>query len=119
MLYVVQLLHAQQAPETFKNPILPGSHPDPSICRVNEDYYLVNSSFTWYPGLPVYHSKDLVNWELIGHAIDRTNMVSFKGLTDNMVFGYQRFAIIMDCFTSSQLYGKAVHLFLIWVKGKC
>ena len=69
--------------ETFNNPILPGFHPDPSICRVGDDYYLVNSSFTWYPGIPIYHSKDLVNWELIGHAIDRPDMVNLDGLDDN------------------------------------
>lgn len=55
-------------PETFKNPILPGYHPDPSICRVGEDYYLINSSFEWYPAIPIYHSNDLVNWELIGYG---------------------------------------------------
>ncbi len=64
-------LNAQGIPETFENPILPGFHPDPSICRVDDDYYLVNSSFEWYPGLPVYHSKDLVNWELIGYGMHR------------------------------------------------
>ncbi len=64
-------LHAQEAPTTYQNPILPGFHPDPSICRVGEDYYLVNSTFEWYPGLPVYHSRDLVNWELIGYGAHR------------------------------------------------
>jgi len=72
----------QSVPSTFNNPILPGYHPDPSICRVGDDYYLVNSTFVWYPGLPIYHSKDLVNWELIGHAIDRPDMVDFTGLAD-------------------------------------
>jgi len=72
----------QSAPATFDNPILPGYHPDPSICRVGDDYYLVNSSFVWFPGLPIYHSKDLVNWELIGHAVDRPDMVDFNGLPD-------------------------------------
>jgi len=67
----------------LNNPILPGFHPDPSICRVNDDYYMVTSSFTWYPGLPIYHSKDLVNWQLIGHAIDRPDMVKLNGLNDN------------------------------------
>lgn len=70
-------------PTTFNNPILPGFHPDPSICRVNDDYYLITSSFTWYPGIPIYHSKDLVNWRLIGHAIDRPDMINFDGLDDN------------------------------------
>ena len=56
---------------TFRNPIIPGYHPDPSICRVGDDYYLVNSSFQYFPGVPIYHSKDLVNWNLIGNVLDR------------------------------------------------
>ena len=72
-----------QNPDSFKNPVLSGFHPDPSICRVNDDYYMVTSSFTWYPGIPIYHSKDLVNWEVIGHAIDRPDMVDMNGLNDN------------------------------------
>nr|WP_262403716.1 family 43 glycosylhydrolase [Actinomadura sp. CNU-125] len=55
----------------FRNPILPGCHPDPSICRVGGDYYLVTSTFEWFPGLPVFHSRDLVHWRPIGHALDR------------------------------------------------
>lgn len=54
-----------------KNPILPGGYPDPSIVRVGEDFYLVNSTFEYFPGLPIHHSRDLVNWELIGHALHR------------------------------------------------
>ncbi len=75
-------LNAQAPPENFNNPILSGFHPDPSICRVGDDYYLVNSTFVWFPGLPIYHSKDLVNWKLIGHAVDRPDMVDFDGLPD-------------------------------------
>lgn len=71
-------LCAQEQPETFSNPILPGFHPDPSICRVGEDYYLVNSTFEWFPGLPVYHSRDLVNWELIGYGIDRPGQLKLS-----------------------------------------
>lgn len=55
----------------FINPIIPGAHPDPSICRVGDDYYIVNSSFEFFPGLPVHHSKDLVNWDLIGYGLHR------------------------------------------------
>lgn len=70
--------------EDFTNPIIPGFHPDPSICRVGDDYYLVNSSFEWYPGLPIYHSKDLVNWELIGYGIHRPDQVELpEGLGDS------------------------------------
>lgn len=65
-------------PETFNNPILPGFHPDPSICRVGEDYYLINSSFEWFPGVPVYHSCDLVNWEQIGNVLDRPEQLDLE-----------------------------------------
>jgi len=62
-------------PITFHNPIIPGFFSDPSVCRVGEDYYLVNSTFEYFPGVPVFHSKDLVNWELIGYCIDRPNQL--------------------------------------------
>lgn len=64
---------ANDIPQTYNNPILTGYHPDPSICRVGDDFYLVNSSFEWFPGLPIYKSKDLVNWELIGYALKRSD----------------------------------------------
>ena len=63
---------------TFKNPILSGFYPDPSICRVGDDYYMVTSSFVYFPALPIFHSKDLIHWEQIGHAIDRVNQLDFK-----------------------------------------
>lgn len=56
---------------TFTNPILPGGYPDPSICRVGDNFYLVNSSFEYFPGLPLHHSPDLVNWELVGYGLHR------------------------------------------------
>lgn len=74
--------NSQEIPSTFNNPILSGYHPDPSITRVGDDYYMVNSTFIWYPGIPIYHSKDLVNWELIGHGIDRIDQLNFDGLKD-------------------------------------
>lgn len=66
-------------PVTYKNPVIPGFWSDPSVCRVGEDYYLVNSSFEYFPGVPVFHSKDLVNWDLIGYCIDRPSQLP-KGL---------------------------------------
>lgn len=69
-------LIAQQT--SVKNPIIPGFHPDPSICRVDDDYYLVTSSFEWFPGLPIYHSKDLMNWEQIGHVLTRPSQLQMK-----------------------------------------
>lgn len=55
--------------QMYRNPILTGMHPDPSIIRVGEDYYMVNSSFIYFPCIPISHSKDLIHWEVIGHAI--------------------------------------------------
>lgn len=65
---------------TFSNPVLAGSRPDPSVCRVGEDFYLVTSSFAYFPGLPVLHSRDLVNWTPLGHVVDRPSQVSLSGL---------------------------------------
>ena len=70
-------------PDSISNPIRTGFHPDPSICRLGEDYYLVTSSFTWFPGLPIYHSRDLTNWSLIGHALTNPKAIDFNGMTDN------------------------------------
>ena len=63
---------------TYSNPIISGSYPDPSICKVGEDFYLVNSSFEYFPGLPIHHSKDLVNWELVGYGLHREAQCSGK-----------------------------------------
>ncbi len=64
----------------FNNPILSGMYPDPSICRHGEDYFLVTSSFEYFPALPVFHSRDLVNWVQIGHGIDRVEQLTIDTL---------------------------------------
>jgi alpha-N-arabinofuranosidase len=56
---------------SFINPIIPGGYPDPSICKVGDTFYVVNSSFEYFPGLPIHKSKDLINWELIGYGLHR------------------------------------------------
>ena len=63
----------------YRNPILAGYYPDPSICRVGDDYYLTNSTFAHFPGLPIFHSKDMVNWTQIGNAIDRPDQLPYDG----------------------------------------
>jgi xylan 1,4-beta-xylosidase len=68
---------------TIQNPILPGFHPDPSICRVGDDYYIANSTFEWFPGVPIHHSRDLVNWRLIGHALTRQSQLDLRGVVDS------------------------------------
>lgn len=56
---------------SFSNPIIPGFNPDPSIVRVDRDFFLVTSTFEYFPGAPIYHSRDLIQWTLIGHALTR------------------------------------------------
>jgi alpha-N-arabinofuranosidase len=70
---------AKPASGQFLNPIISGYYPDPSVTRVDKDYYLVNSSFAHYPGLPIFHSTDLVHWTQIGNAIDRPGQLDFTG----------------------------------------
>jgi alpha-N-arabinofuranosidase len=64
---------------SYRNPVIPGYHPDPSICRDGTDYYLVNSSFEYFPGVPIYHSRNLVNWHLIGHCLTRNSQIPLEG----------------------------------------
>jgi alpha-N-arabinofuranosidase len=64
----------------FHNPILAGYYPDPSVVRVGDQYYLVNSTFAHWPGIPIHESKDLVHWTLVGHALSDPGMVRFDGL---------------------------------------
>jgi xylan 1,4-beta-xylosidase len=62
----------------YRNPILAGYYPDPSICRVGDDFYLINSSFAHFPGIPIFHSRDLVNWTQLGHVIDRPGQLDYS-----------------------------------------
>ena len=62
----------------IRNPILPGFHPDPSICRRGEDYFLITSTFEFFPGIPIYRSKDLVSWELIGQVVTRRHQFEYS-----------------------------------------
>lgn len=69
-----------QENENFINPIFAGFYPDPSITRVGEDYYLVHSTFAYFPGVPVFHSKDLVNWKQLGHVLNRPEQLDLDSL---------------------------------------
>lgn len=66
--------------ELYRNPVRRGFFPDPSVVRVGEDYYMVNSTFTFFPCIPVSHSRDLVHWEVIGHAIEHPAWSQLEGL---------------------------------------
>lgn len=62
-------------PGGYRNPVIPGFHPDPSVCRVDDTYFLVTSSFTYFPGVPIFRSTDLVHWEQIGNVLDRPSQL--------------------------------------------
>ncbi|WP_211750397.1 glycoside hydrolase family 43 protein [Paenibacillus sp. Marseille-Q4541] len=62
----------------YNNPVIPGFYPDPSVCRVGEDYYLVNSSFAYFPGIPIWHSKDLVHWRQLGYCLTRESQLQLE-----------------------------------------
>ena len=63
----------------YHNPVIRGFNPDPSICRVGNDYYLVTSSFEYFPGVPLYHSTNLANWELLGHCLTSAEQLPLQG----------------------------------------
>lgn len=66
----------------IKNPILKGFNPDPSVIRIGEDYYIATSTFEWWPGVCIYHSKDLKNWELHSHPLNRMSQLDMTGVPD-------------------------------------
>ncbi len=63
---------------SYFNPVLPGFHPDPSVCRVGNDYYMAVSSFEYFPGVPLFHSRDLIHWRPIGHALTRPSQLNLE-----------------------------------------
>ncbi len=67
--------------DEYYNPVLPGFYPDPSVCRKGEDFYLVTSSFAWFPAIPVFHSKNLVHWDQIGHVFSKPGQISLDSLS--------------------------------------
>jgi alpha-N-arabinofuranosidase len=67
----------------YQNPVIRGFHPDPSVCRVGDSFYLVTSSFQYFPGIPIFHSTDLVNWQQIGHCITRESQLDLARVPDS------------------------------------
>lgn len=65
-------------PKFIRNPILTGFNPDPSVARAGKDFFLTTSTFEFFPGLPIYHSQDLLNWRLIGHALTRRSQLEMR-----------------------------------------
>lgn len=71
---------------TYSNPVIPGFHPDPTVCRVGDEFFLAVSSFTYFPGVPIFRSTDLVDWVQIGNALDRPSQLDLSG-TEAMTSG--------------------------------
>jgi xylan 1,4-beta-xylosidase len=95
---------------TFSNPVIPGFHPDPSVCRVGDEYFLVTSSFTYAPGVPIFRSRNLVDWTQIGNVLERRSQLDLSGSTGSASAGIYaptlrhhdgRFWAITTCLDSS------------------
>jgi xylan 1,4-beta-xylosidase len=69
--------------ETIHNPVLKGFNPDPSIIRVEDDYYIATSTFQWFPGVQIHHSRDLINWQLLTRPLDRIKQLNMKAVPDS------------------------------------
>ena len=70
-------------PDIILNPILPGFNPDPSIVRVGDDYYIATSTFEWFPGVQIHHSRDLVHWRLLTRPLTRASQLNMLGDPDS------------------------------------
>lgn len=73
----------QRSGVTVHNPVLRGANPDPSIVRVGDDYYVATSTFEWFPGVRLHHSRDLAHWEVVGHALDEATGFDLRGVPDS------------------------------------
>lgn len=71
----------------FTNPVIPGFHPDPSVCRVGDEYFLVTSSFTYFPGVPIFRSTDLVDWTQVGNVLDRRSQLDLRSTEGSTSLG--------------------------------
>ena len=71
----------------YANPVIPGFHPDPSVCRVGDDYYAAVSSFVYFPGVPIFHSRNLVDWTLLTNALDRPSQLDLSATTAGAYLG--------------------------------
>lgn len=67
----------------IRNPILPGFHPDPSICRVGATFHIATSTFEWFPGVRIFRSTDLARWELCATPLDRAGLLDMRGNPDS------------------------------------
>lgn len=100
--YVSKAWVSDQKDGTYINPVLHADYSDPDVCAAGEDFYMTASSFGCAPGLPILHSKDLVNWKYVGYALKQIEPPSSSSMLPSMekVFGHHPSAIIMESFIS-------------------
>lgn len=77
------MVHSEDAWMKIENPVLRGSNPDPSILRVSDDYYIATSTFEWFPGVQIHHSRDLVNWRLLTRPLTKVSQLDLRGVKDS------------------------------------
>lgn len=83
LFFVFTVIQLRCQDNSFRNPVLPGFYPDPSVCRNGDDYYLVTSSFQYFPGVPVFHSNDLIHWKQVGHCLTEKSQLPLDGATSS------------------------------------
>lgn len=106
--------------QMIKNPVLPGFHPDPCIVRVERDYYIATSTFQWFPGVEIYHSRDLVHWEFVGRPLDEKRLIDMTGVPDSggvwapcLTYDDGKFYLVYSNMKAYRNYYKDVDNFLI------
>lgn len=110
--------------EMIKNPILRGFHPDPSICRAGDDYYIATSTFHWFPGVEIHHSRDLVNWEFTGRVLNDKHLLDMTGVPDSggvwapsLTYAEGKFYLVYSNVKTYRNYYKDVDNYLIISKS--
>ena len=78
-LFLLASLPVAAQEQSFRNPVVSGFHPDPSVCRVGDTFYLINSTFQYFPGVPIYESKDLIHWRQVGNILTRDSQLPLEG----------------------------------------
>lgn len=103
----------------ISNPVLKGFHPDPSICRAGDDYYIATSTFQWFPGVEIYHSRDLIHWEFVTRPLDEPRLLDMNGIPDSggvwapcLTYSAGKFYLVYSNMYTYRNYHKDVDNFL-------
>jgi xylan 1,4-beta-xylosidase len=104
----------------IQNPILRGFNPDPSIVRVGDDYYIATSTFEWFPGVQIHHSRDLIHWRLIAHPLNRVSQLDLKGNAAScgvwapcLSYDQGLFYLVVTDVKTSKTYAKDTHNYVV------